>query len=93
MKSSSQRDGCKKGEPRADRPMSDEQTANSDPLLTAEQAAGYLGLGNTVKHPGASVRHLTRTRRLASIRVCGKVMVRKSELERFIAENTVEANR
>lgn len=62
-----------------------------DPLLSAEAAADYLGLTATNKHPGEAVRHLCRTRRLAFARLCGKVMVRRSELDRYVADNTVPA--
>ena len=62
---------------------------NPDPFLDAKQAAKYLGLTGVVKHPAQAVRTLCRKRRIASTRVAGKVMVRRSWLEKYIQENTL----
>ena len=66
-----------------------DDATNPDPLLDARQAAEYLGLSGVVKHPEQSVRSLCRKRRIASTRVAGKVMVRRSWLEKYIQENTL----
>ncbi|GMU22573.1 MAG: hypothetical protein AMXMBFR13_26580 [Phycisphaerae bacterium] len=61
---------------------------NHDPLYGAEAAAAYLGLVGVVKHPAHAVRTLCRKRRLQCTRVAGKVMIRRSWLEAYIAENS-----
>lgn len=63
---------------------------NDDPLFDAKSAAEYLGLVGVVKHPDQAVRALCRKLRLRSTRVAGKVMVRRSWLETYIQENTVD---
>lgn len=64
--------------------------ANSDPLFDAGAAARYLGLEGVVRHPAQAVRSLCRKRKLRSTKVCGKVMVRRSWLEEYIATNAVD---
>lgn len=64
---------------------------NPDPLLDARSAARYLGLEGAVKHPAQAVRSLCRKRRLTHAKVCGKIMVRRSELDRYVKENTCSA--
>ena len=63
---------------------------NADPLYDASGAAAYLGLIGIVKHPEQAVRSLCRKRRIRSTRVAGKVMIRRSWLEAYIAENVRE---
>ena len=70
--------------------MNGEIVANNDPLFDAETAAQYLGLG-CLNHPAQAIRSMCRKRRLAHFRVCGRLMVRRSELDRYLAENAVEA--
>ena len=69
----------------------DQIPANEDPLFDALGAARYLGLCGVVKHPGQAVRSLCRKRRIRSTKVAGKVMIRRSWLESYIAENAVDA--
>lgn len=64
---------------------------NEDPLFDSESAARYLGLCDVVKHPGQAVRSLCRKRRLRSTRVSGKVMIRRSWLEAYIAASTIDS--
>ena len=70
---------------------SDDNGGNPDPLLDAAGAARYLGLVGVVKHPEQAVRALCRKLRLTHAKVCGKIMVRRSELDRYIAEHTTDA--
>lgn len=67
-----------------------DHSVNADPLYDASGAAEYLGLKDVVKHPEQAVRTLCRKRRIRSTKVAGKVMVRQSWLEAYIAENTRE---
>ena len=78
--------------PKADSsvPAVDPTGANPDPLLDARAAAAYLGLTGMVKHPEQAVRSLCRKRRLTHAKVCGKIMVRQSELDHYVRENTIE---
>jgi len=62
---------------------------NEDPLWRAAEAAEYLGLGR-FRNPGAIVRGLVRRRRLRGVMLAGKVMVRKSWCDEYIARNTRE---
>jgi len=64
---------------------------NDDPFLSAKQAAAYLGLDGVVKHGGHCVRGLCRRGKLPSVRIAGKVFVRLSDLNRYIAQNTKPA--
>ena len=68
-----------------------EQAPNTDPLYSAKAAAVYLGLVGVVKHPEQAVRSLCRKRHIRSTRVSGKVMIRQSWLESYIAGNAREA--
>ena len=70
--------------------IAEEAADNSDPLYDAGAAAKYLGLDLLVKHPQQAVRTLCRKRQIRSTRIAGKVMVRKSWLESYIAENLRE---
>ena len=65
-------------------------TPNDDPLFDASGAAEYLGLVGVVKHPEQAVRTLCRKRRIRSTKIAGKIMVRRSWLEAYIAENVRE---
>ena len=58
---------------------------NEDPLLDVDAAAVYLGLFGVVKHPAQAVRTLARKRRLQSTRIAGKIMIRRSWLEAYVA--------
>jgi len=60
---------------------------NPDPLLSATDAARYLGLVGVVKHPGQTVRNLIRKRQLRGSVVAGKIMTRVSWLEAYICGN------
>lgn len=64
---------------------------NADPLLDARGAAAYLGLVGVVKHPEQAIRSLCRKRQLQSTRVAGKVMVRRSWLEKYLSDHEVSA--
>lgn len=68
-------------------PESTGSEANADPLFDAKGAAAYLGLVGTVKHPEQAVRTMCRNRRIRSTKVAGKIMVRRSWLETYIAEH------
>ncbi len=59
---------------------------NDDPLMTAAQACRYCGL--PCGQSGASIRRLCRLGALAHVRLAGKVLVRKSELDRLIQAHT-----
>ena len=72
-------------------PLIDPAGHNADPLLSATAAARYLGLEGTVRHPAQAVRSLCRKRRLTFAKVCGKIMVKRSELDRYVEANTREA--
>ena len=72
-------------------PAEPERATNADPLYDAKAAAEYLGLAGVVKHPEQAVRALCRKRHLRSTRVSGKVMVRRSWLESYIAQHAREA--
>ena len=79
------------GNSSANTTIAEEAVDNSDPLYDAGSAAKYLGLNSVVKHPGQAVRTLCRKHRLRSTRIAGKVMVRRSWLESYIAENSRDA--
>jgi excisionase family DNA binding protein len=57
---------------------------NPDPLLSADGAAKYLGLDSAVKHPGHTVRRLVRVGAITAHSIAGHIMIRRSELDRYI---------
>ena len=61
--------------------------ANPDPLFSATTAAEYLGLGEVVRHPGQSIRRLCRLGKIASTRVAGEVMIRKSAPDAYLGSH------
>lgn len=73
------------------RVMEPDLECNPDPFYDANGAARYLGLVGVVRHPAQAIRALCRKRRIRSTKVAGKVMIRRSWLEKYIANNARDA--
>lgn len=71
--------------------MEPDLECNPDPFYDANGAARYLGLVGVVRHPAQAIRALCRKRRIRSTKVAGKVMIRRSWLEKYIANNARDA--
>jgi hypothetical protein len=58
-------------------------------LLTADEVVHMLRLdARGLKNPRESLRNLRRTGRLGFVKVAGEILYPKSEIHRFILENT-----